>query len=260
MKFTIVTPSFNQAKYITRTIHSVLSQKQENIELEYIVRDNCSTDGTQDLLNFFAEDKRLKISIANDQGQADAINQGWLNGNGDILGWLNSDDVYFKDTLEIVADFFACNPSVMAIYGEAVYIDELDKCLKPVTNIRDYSRNLLLNHDFITQPATFIRRQVFERVGPLSYQYRYVFDWEYWMRISQYYDFVRLPVLLAGYRITGDNLTTRGGHQRLIEMLGLTWHSGGTINVLRFLARLGKKYMFGEPEIPPARGEGLISS
>jgi glycosyltransferase involved in cell wall biosynthesis len=259
MRFLIVTPSFNQVGYIEGTIKSVLSQQQSGVDIEYIVRDNCSTDGTQKILDSYKDHHNIKVIVTKDKGQADAINQGWRDGDGEILGWLNSDDVYCENALKCVADFFEMHPDVMAVYGEAVYIDESDNILQPVTNIRNFSRKLLLRHDFITQPATFIRREVFEQVGPLSTSYRYIFDWEYWIRISRSYDFVRLPFTLAGYRITGNNLTTQGGKQRFKEMLHLVWHSGGLINLIRFLLRLGKKYFLEGPEIPEIKHNALIS-
>jgi glycosyltransferase involved in cell wall biosynthesis len=259
MKFTIVTPSYNQVAFIPKTISSVLLQQRSGINVEYIIRDSCSTDGTQEILSSYKENLNIKVVVTKDKGQADAINQGWYEGDGEILGWLNSDDIYCENALQYVSDFFEMHPEVMAVYGEAIYIDESDNILQSVTNIRNYSRKLLLNHDFITQPATFIRREVFEQVGPLSTSYRYIFDWEYWIRISRSYDFVRLPVTLAGYRITGNNLTTQGGKQRLKEMLHLVWHSGGPINLIRFLLRLGKKYLLEGPEIPKTKHNALIA-
>lgn len=260
MKFLIVTPSFNQADYIERTIKSVLSQQKNNVDIEYIIRDNCSTDGTRKILEFYQGNPNLKIKISKDQGQADAINQGWSGSDGEILGWLNSDDIYCENALQYVASFFEAHPDVMAVYGEAVYINELDDFIKPVTNIQDYSKTRLLSHDFITQPATFIRREVFDKVGPLSTDYRYIFDWEYWIRVSRHYDFVRLPNTLAGYRITGSNLTTIGGKYRLKEMLHLVWKSGGLINLMKFLVRLFRKYLLDGSEIPQTKVDNLISS
>lgn len=250
MKFTIVTPSYNKGPYIDRTIQSVLRQQQTGLEIEYFVLDNYSTDGTEAVLSRYENQPNLQIIRYRDRGQFDAINQGWQKGTGEIFAWLNADDVYLENALVQVAEFFTSHPEVMAIYGEAVYLDGDDRLLKPVTNIRDYSRQRLLSHDFITQPATFIRRSVFERVGLLSGDYRYVFDWEYWLRISQHYEFVRVPYQLAGYRITGDNLTTTGNRKRLQEMIRLVWRYGGPIHLFKFGLRLVQKYTAGEQEIP----------
>jgi glycosyltransferase involved in cell wall biosynthesis len=251
MKFTIVTPSYNKGKYIERTISSVLKQQQFGIDLEYLVIDNFSTDETNFILDKYTNsDPALSIIQQRDKGQFDAINQGWLKGNGDILSWLNADDIYLDNVLIKIEKFFNAHPTVMAVYGEAIYIDQNDQLIGSVTNIRNYNQKHLLSHDFLTQPAVFIRREVFDRVGLLSPRYRYVFDWEYWINISKIYNFVRIPDLIAGYRITGDNLTTTGKYRRLREMLDLTWRYGGLINLLYFLGRLFNKYSFEGAEIP----------
>lgn len=251
MKITIVTPSYNKGKYLERTICSVLKQQQSGIELKYLVIDNFSKDETSLILNKYSNiSPAMRVIQQADRGQFEAINQGWSMEKGDILGWLNADDIYLDNVLIKVLNFFDANPTVMAVYGEAIYIDHNDRFIKPVTNIRDYNQRHLLSHDFITQPSVFIRRQVFERVGPLSSRYRYVFDWEYWIRVSKIYDFVRIPELISGYRITGENLTTNGKYRRLGEMLNLTWRYGGLPNVLCFLSRLLKKYAFEGVEIP----------
>jgi extradiol dioxygenase family protein len=178
-----------------------------------------------------------------------------LQGRGEIIAWLNADDVYLESALAQVAEYFQAHPEVMALYGEAVYLDEWDQVLQPVTNIRDYSSEQLLSHDFITQPATFLRRDVFEQVGLLNIHYRYVFDWEYWIRVSRRYDFARVPYYLAGYRITGDNLTTTGQQRRFREMVQLVWRFGGMVHLIRFLWRLVQKYLRNEVEIPPVKAE-----
>ncbi|NJM47772.1 MAG: glycosyltransferase [Alkalinema sp. RU_4_3] len=245
MKFTIVTPSYNTGKYIERTIQSVLSQS--GIELEYFVIDNESTDETIDVLSEYSD--RIQVQKYRDRGQYDAINRGWSQGTGDVFAWLNADDVYLPDALKQVADYFTQNPEVMAVYGEAVYIDRHDQVLKPVTNIRNYSRSGLRSHDFITQPATFLRREVVEATGELQ-NYRYAFDWDYWIRVSDRFDFVRLPYVLAGYRITGDNLTTNGSDKRFKEILAVVWKYGGPYHMAHLILRLLGKYTKRQVEIP----------
>ncbi|MGI0494894.1 glycosyltransferase family 2 protein [Alkalinema pantanalense CENA528] len=250
MKFTIVTPSYNKGAYIERTIQSVLAQQHPTIELEYLVLDNFSDDGTTEILDRYAQHPLVQVHRYHDRGQADAINQGWQKGSGEIYAWLNADDVYLEQVLPQVAEYFQQHPQVMAIYGEAVYVDANDRVLKPVTNIRNYSRKQLLSHDFITQPATFLRREVVERTGLLATNYRYVFDWDYWIRVSRRYEFVRVPIVVAGYRITGENLTTTGNRSRFQEMLQVVWRQGGLFHLLRFGMRLVRKYAARKVEIP----------
>ena len=250
MKFTIVTPSYQQGCYLERTIESVLKQCCETVDLEYFILDNCSTDETINVLKKYANHSQVKIITSSDLGQADAINRGWALGTGDIFAWLNADDIYLDHTLELVAEYFRSQPHVNVIYGEAVYIDETDTLLKPVTNIRDYSKEKLRTHDFITQPATFLRREVILKTGELSLLYRYGFDWDYWIRVSENYDFVRVNPIFAGYRVTGENLTTTGKGKRFREMIRIVWCYGGLLGLLKFGYRLMVKYAIGKLEIP----------
>ncbi len=250
MKFTIVTPSYQQGDYIARTIESVLGQVCDEVSLEYFILDNCSDDGTERVLANYADDPRVTIVRSPDFGQADAINRGWAMATGDIVAWLNADDVYWPGALKAVAKYFQQDAQLQAIYGEAVYIDREDQVIKSVTNIRDYSRSRLITHDFITQPATFLRRSVIEKTGALSLRYRYVFDWDYWLRVSVNDEFVRVGVLLAGYRVTGENLTTTGKGRRFREMLNLVWRYGGLWGVVKFGSRLLAKRWSKQMEIP----------
>jgi hypothetical protein len=163
---------------------------------------------------------------------------------------LNADDVYLDHALESVERYFINNSGVYAIYGEAVYVDADDCLLKPVTNIRNYSRGALQTHDFITQPATFLRRSVIQDTGELSLKYRYGFDWDYWIRVSKQYDFVRVRDCLAGYRVTGENLTTTGRGRRFREMVRIVWRYGGWRGLFCFGFRLAGKYGMGKIEMP----------
>lgn len=254
MKFTIVTPSYQQGSYLERTIESVLKQCCETVDLEYFILDNCSTDETVDVLKKYENHSQIKIIRSADLGQADAINRGWALGTGDIFAWLNADDIYLDQILERVAEHFRSPPHVNVIYGEAVYIDKFDAVLKPVTNIRDYSKEALRTHDFVTQPATFLRREVVLKIGELSLLYRYEFDWDYWIRISDYYDFVRVNHVFAAYRVTGENLTTTGKGRRFREMIRIVWCYAKLADLLRFGFRLMVKYAIGKLEIPIVTG------
>jgi glycosyltransferase involved in cell wall biosynthesis len=250
MKFTIVTPSYQQGLYLERTIQSVLNQVGPNVEVEYFILDNCSTDSTVEVLKKYEYHASIHIIRSLDRGQADAINSGWGLGTGDIFAWLNADDIYLNHALESVEQHFTSNPDIHAIYGEAVYLDADDCILKPVTNIRDYSKWALRTHDFITQPATFLRRSVIQDTGELSLKYRYGFDWDYWIRVSERYDFVRVKEVLAGYRVTGENLTTTGKGKRFREMLRIVWRYGALLGLFCFGLRLARKYAMGKIEMP----------
>jgi len=120
LRLTVITPSFSQARFIRRTIDSVLSQNVGG--LEYLVFDACSTDGTSDILRDYAA--RLTAVVEPDAGQADAVNKGLARATGDVIGWLNSDDVYYPGACRRVLDVFETRADVDVVYGEADHIDE----------------------------------------------------------------------------------------------------------------------------------------
>ncbi len=156
---TVVTPSFNQGRFIRRTIESVLSQNVPG--LEYLVFDAVSTDETAAVLREYSG--RLTATIERDTGQADAVNKGLRAARGDIIGWLNSDDVYYPGALAQVLEIFAANPWIDVIYGDADHIDEHDGVMEAYyTEPFDYEK--FKDVCFLCQPAVFFRRSVVERV------------------------------------------------------------------------------------------------
>jgi glycosyltransferase involved in cell wall biosynthesis len=173
----IVTPSFNQGKYIRATIESVLSQPIQN--LEYLVVDGGSTDETLDLLRNF--DTRVKWISEPDKGTADAINKGFKSVGGDILGWLNSDDIYYQGALEIVQAFFEENPGVDVLYGDANHIDANGSFIEKYPT-EPWSWERFHDICFISQPATFFRRSIVQKFGALDTRYPHCVDYELWIR------------------------------------------------------------------------------
>src|SRR5947209_16504846 len=127
MKVSIITPSFNQADFIERTILSVLSQDWS--PLEYVVFDGGSTDGTVDILKKY--DDPIRWVSQRDGGQADAVNQGIMATNGEVIGWLNSDDVYYAGAVRRVCEFLSANPDIEVVYGMADHIDIDDRPFEP---------------------------------------------------------------------------------------------------------------------------------
>lgn len=199
----IVTPSFNQARFIERTLRSVLDQADVP-SLEYAVFDGGSTDGTVDILRRY--EGRLRFVSRPDGGQADAVNQGIAATSGEVIGWLNSDDVYEPGALARVVHFFAEHREADVMYGDANHIGEDDRVLEPYyTEDWDYER--LKDVCYLCQPAVFFRRRVVERFGPLDARLRYCMDYEYWLRVGATVPFVRMPGFLAGSRLYESNKT-----------------------------------------------------
>lgn len=202
MKISIITPSFNQAEFIERTILSVLSQNYP--DLEYVVMDGGSTDGTLDILKKY--DNKIIWKSEKDKGQSDAINKGLKMATGEIVAYLNSDDTYEIGTLQKVADFFASNPDKKWVYGKCIIINEKDREIRrPITwyknlLLKKYSYAKLLSENFISQPATFWRREVLSEIGYLNENEHFCMDYEFWLRIGQKYPAGVIPEYLANFR------------------------------------------------------------
>src|ERR1700733_2358709 len=153
--FSVITPSFNQGQFVRTTIESVL--KQEIIDLQYFVIDGGSEDGTIQILKDYSD--RLTFVSEPDQGTADAINKGLERCDGDLVGWLNSDDIYYPGTLSRVRELFSLHPEADVIYGRANHIDADGNFLGEYPTGK-WAFEDLLNHCIISQPAAFFRRAV----------------------------------------------------------------------------------------------------
>jgi glycosyltransferase involved in cell wall biosynthesis len=197
-RISIVTPSLNQAQFIRATIESVLGQAYPN--LDYRVMDGGSNDGTLEILQSYGD--RLRWQSGADQGQTDVINRGWAAADGEILAWLNSDDFYYPDALVRVGKFFEAHPDVDLLYGDCAYVDARGEVIRPYpTRPYHYSALVIDTHNYIPQPATFIRRRAFESAGRLNASLSYIMDMEYWMRLGLRCQGVYLPERLAALRL-----------------------------------------------------------
>jgi len=209
MKISIITPSYNQASFIERTIQSVLSQGYK--DLEYIIMDGGSTDGTVEILKKYSD--KIIWKSEKDSGQSDAINKGLKMATGDIVAFLNSDDTYEPGALKKAAEFFQNNPGKKWVYGKCKIIDENDREIrKPITLyknllLRKYSYRKLLSENFISQPATFWKRELHAEVGYFSEQEHYCMDYEFWLRIGAKYLAGVIDEYLANFRIWAKSKT-----------------------------------------------------
>ncbi len=197
----VVTPSFNQGHFIERTIKSVVNQSYSN--LEYIIMDGGSTDETLKIIHQYERDIPgvLRWISEEDSGQANAVNKAFNLCRGEIIGWLNSDDIYYdRDVLSVVVDYFLKNQSAVVVYGDDVLIDSFDQMIR-FRRMPNFKRNRILRTGgCISQPATFFRRTVIED-HRLDESLDVGIDYEYWLRLSQENKFQHFPRILAGNRL-----------------------------------------------------------
>ena len=211
---TIVTPSLNQGRFIEATITSVLSQQYPR--LEYIVMDGGSTDNTLEVLKKYSNS--LRWISEKDNGQTDAINRGMRLASGDIVAYLNADDILLPGSLALIADLFSQHESVQWLTGQCRIIDESGKIIRSLVsaykNLWLYSKSykVLLMTNYISQPATFWRRSLLDRCGLFDKSLHYVMDYEYWLRIWKTAPPLILHKDLAGFRIQRNSKTTSAGH------------------------------------------------
>lgn len=202
MKVTVVTPSLNQVRFVERTVESVLSQEGD-FELEYLVVDGGSTDGTLAVLDRYSG--RLTCVSEPDEGQSDALNKGFSRASGDVLAWLNSDDVYVPGALERVRVALETTGAAWC-FGQCRVVDEDDREIRrPVTRYKNhasrrYSFRGLLARNFVSQPAVFFRRDLLARVGPLRRDFHLAMDYELWLRFARIAEPVFVPHDLAAFR------------------------------------------------------------
>lgn len=181
-RVSVITPSFNQGEFIGRTVDSVLGQSYPN--LEYIIQDNCSSDNTSKCLQDYKNDQ-LSIFVEIDDGQADAINRGFEKSSGEIMCWLNSDDLFAPNILFLIADFFVQNPDVDVIYGNRIIINEHDqeigRWLLPC-----HDSDVLRTIDYIPQETLFWRRCIWNKVGGgLNKDLKFAMDWDLLLRFQK---------------------------------------------------------------------------
>lgn len=238
-RFSIITPTLNQSKYIRQMIESVLSQDYENKEL--IVIDGGSSDGTQNILS---EYKEIIWISEPDTGAANALNKGFKIAGGDIIAWLNSDDYYDKNAIKTISKVFEIDENLDLVYGNLTFVDEFGKKLlyekteeyKLETLVRKYA-------DIVRQPCTFFKRELLDKVGCLDESLKCVFDYDIFIRFLKIARPKYVDANIAFYRDYKDTLTRKFIRRQGKEIIKVSRRNGARIYDKIVLSSLIKKIL-----------------
>jgi len=241
MKVSIITPSYNQGEYIEQTIKSIVSQ-QGDFELEPIIIDGGSTDNTIEILKNY--DSQIKWISEKDNGQADAINKGIRMSSGEIIGWLNSDDLYHQGTIKRVVEFFRENKPCQWLYGKCRIINEDNKEIRQwITyykniNLRIFSLSRLIIENYISQPTIFFRKEIIDKVGELDSNLHYSMDYDLWLRFAKIGSAGVLKEYLADFRWYQNSKSGRDFKKQFCEEHEVAKKHFKERNFLLFLHKL----------------------
>ena len=223
-KVSIVTPSFNQAPFLEQTQRSVLEQDYPN--LEYIVIDGGSTDGSLEIIHKYA-DRLAYWQSQPDQGQTDAINQGFARASGEIFAWLNSDDLLLPGAVSAAVKALQEHPEAAMIYGDALLINAEGKTIGKFPAAQTDYRKLRRGYVHIPQQASFFRADLWRQVGPLDVSFYFAMDYDLWVRLAALAPLVYVPELWAAFRLHGAGKSIAADDRCWPEMLRVHYREGG---------------------------------
>ncbi len=223
-KISVVTPSLNQGGFIERTIQSVQNQIVD-AEVEHIVIDGGSTDETLDILKGYGS--KIRFTSGPDRGMSDALNTGFALCTGEIVGWLNSDDLFLPGTLQKVADYFSGHPDCLWLYGNCNMVEENDREVRKwitaykVRKSARFSYRRLLVENFISQPSVFFRKSIFEKTGMLDINLKTAMDYDLWLRFSTLGKPGVIPDFLASFRVHQRSISARNIRKQFEEQYAI---------------------------------------
>jgi glycosyltransferase involved in cell wall biosynthesis len=220
----IVTPSFNQGRFLEETIRSVLDQDYPNIE--YILIDGGSTDETLEIIHRYADRLAWWVSEP-DRGQTDAINKGFGHARGEILAWLNSDDTYLPQAVSAAVSYLQEHLEAGMVYGDANLVDEMGGVIGKFPARQTDYRRLRRGYVHIPQQASFFRASLWRKVGPLDPTFYFAMDYDLWVRLARLAPLHYQPQLWANFRLHGGGKTSSSDDRCWPEMVRVHRREGG---------------------------------
>ncbi|HSF82396.1 MAG TPA: glycosyltransferase family 2 protein [Anaerolineales bacterium] len=222
----IITPSFNQARFLEETIQSVLTQGYPRIE--YLIVDGGSTDGSLEIIQRYADRLGWWVS-ERDQGQTDALNKGFARARGEILAWLNSDDSYLPQAISEAVAYLQAHPEAGMVYGDANLVDQHGQVIGQFPARQTDYRRLRTGFVHIPQQAAFFRADLWRQVGPLDPSFYFAMDYDLWVRLARISALHYQTRLWANFRLHGQGKSVISDDRCWPEMLRVHFREGGSV-------------------------------
>src|SRR6185369_86427 len=246
-RISIVTPSYNQGKYLEKTILSVLDQGYPN--LEYIIIDGGSTDESVEIIKKYQD--RLAYWVREpDRGQSHAINKGFERATGEIYGWLNSDDWYHPGALQAVVEAFAANPEAGAVVGAGELLNETGYSLI----MESYEISVESLYDwvdkFFMQPSCFFKCETWHKCGPLKENIHFAMDLDLWFRIAHEFRFAKIEFLISSSLVHKDAKTKASAASSIVDAASVIMSHGGEETAKKRLGMYVDELLLTRPLVP----------
>lgn len=232
MKISIAVPSFNYGRYLRDCLSSIRSQSYSDFEV--LIADGGSSDESMGIIREYCElDQRFRLVSSEDQGQADAVDKAFGVAQGDILCFLNADDLFLcKDAFERIVEAFDSYSNISLISAEGYYVDAGGKYIKPV-NLRYHpmdNMSWMRYRTAVLQPATFWRREVYQQI-PFNKEFHYVFDALFFYEAYQHFSWLSMSKAVAGYRLHEENKSVTVRPKRILELAKLEHYKFGRFSI-----------------------------